>query len=143
VEMAQAEIDKTLKVNREKLLKAITQYEDYPEFIDNVTGVKVERQNDHEAIAHYHLSVMGKEFHYSLMMKEDRKAGKVKWELQESDFFKKNSGSWTLEAVSESETKAHYELEVEFKISVPGFILNRLVKGNLPKMLESFEKRAK
>jgi hypothetical protein len=36
-----------------------------------------------------------------------------------------------------------YSLALDFKIYVPGLVLNGLVKSQLPKMLECFEKRAK
>ncbi len=85
---------------------------------------------------------MMKDVSYTLDHKEDAASCTIEWTLVESDFFKMNNGRWTLKAVAPGKTEAHYALEVEFKIPVPGLILNRLVKGSLPSMIKNFEKRA-
>ena len=140
--MAQAEIREVLAVDMEKLLDIITRYEDYPKFVDGVSSTKVERKGPGHARVTYSVSMM-KDFTYVLDLREDRKAGRVEWTLVESDMFKKNSGHWELKSAGPGKTEAFYQLEVEFRIPVPGLILNRLVKGNLPAMLKSFEKQAK
>ncbi len=140
--MADAEIKEKLKVSKEKLFKAITQYEDYPKFVENVTRVEVKRTSPTTARVVYWVSLM-KDVSYTLDLTEDFEAGTVKWTLVESDFFKKNNGSWKIKALGDAECEAVYALDVDFKIPVPGFILSKLVKGNLPGMLKSFEKQAK
>ncbi len=140
--MAQAEIREVLAVEMDKLFDVITRYEDYPKFVDGVNSIEVERKGPGHARVTYHVSMM-KDFSYVLDLREDRKKGRVEWTLIESDMFKVNNGLWELKAVGTGKTEAFYRLEVEFKIPVPGLILNRLVKGNLPSMVKSFEKQAK
>lgn len=140
--MAQAEIRETLAVDRERLFAAIVKYEDYPQFVDGCTAVKVERQGPGRARVTYEVSLI-KEVSYTLDHHEDAEKGIVEWKLVSSDFMKANSGRWELKAAGAGKTEAHYAVEIEFKIPVPGLILNRLVKGSLPAMIRSFEKRAK
>ena len=71
---------------------------------------------------------MSKDFTYTLDHSEDLKSGKVQWNLIESTLFKKNIGHWHLRESGNGKTDVHYKVEVEFKIPVPGFILNRLVE---------------
>ena len=139
--MAKAQYSDVVAVDLEKLWLAITRYEDYPGFVEGCTGVKVERKGSGAVRCAYTVSMM-KEVRYTLDHVEDRAAGIVRWSLVESEFFKLNTGRWELKAAGPGKTAVTYEIEVEFKISVPGFILNRLVKGSLPAMVKGFERRA-
>ncbi len=140
--MAQAEINEVLSVGIDKLWDAIVRYEDYPSFVEGCTGVKVERKGPGQARAAYNVSMI-KDITYQLDHKEDKQKGLVEWTLVDSDFMKKNNGRWILKSLGPNKTDVTYSIEIEFNIAVPGFILNRLVKGNLPAMLKGFEKRAK
>ncbi len=138
--MAQAEIHEVLPVDRDKFFSTVVRYEDYPKFVSGVSSVEVQRKGPGKARVTYKVSLI-KEVTYTLDLEEDEKSGKVSWTLVESDFFKKNDGFWEIQSVGKNKTDVRYGLEVEFKIPVPGLILNRLVKGNLPSMLKDFEKR--
>lgn len=139
--MAKAEIRETLAVDSKALFDVITRYEDYPQFVEGCTSVEVERKGPGRARATYKVSMM-KDITYTLDHREDPEKGIIEWTLVDSDFFKLNSGRWELKAAGAGKTEAHYALEAEFKIPVPGLILNRLIKGSLPPMVKSFEKRA-
>jgi len=140
--MAQAEIERTLLVDRDRLFSVITHYEDYPQFVDGVSAVQVERKSPGHTRVTYKVHMI-KEISYVLDLQENADAGTVSWTLVESDFMKVNQGGWRLKASGSGKTDIAYQVEVEFKIPVPGMILNRLVKGSLPAMIKSFENRAK
>lgn len=140
--MAQAEINEVLPVDKDKLFEAVVRYEEYPKFVEGVQTVKVERNGPGKARVSYVVNVMGKEADYVLDHEEDAGAGTVSWTLVESSIFKKNVGRWNIRAAGAGKSDVTYRLEVEFKIPVPGFILNRLVKGSLPGMLKNFEMKA-
>ena len=140
--MAQAEQEKTYDVDAAQYFQAVSQYEKYPEFVDGMKKVKVER-GPNGIVGHYDLSMMSKDMSYSLSLQEDQKAGKIHWTLLKSDFFKVNNGAWTIESLGAGKCKVHYSLEVEFSFSVPGFLLKGVVKSTLPTMMNSFYERAK
>jgi ribosome-associated toxin RatA of RatAB toxin-antitoxin module len=139
--MAQAEIQETLAVDKYKLFGTIVRYEEYPKFVDGCTAVEVERKSKSQARVTYHVNLL-KEISYTLDLTENAEQGTVEWTLVSSDFMKKNSGRWELKALGAGKTEAKYTVEIEFKIPVPGLILNRLVKGSLPSMIRGFEKQA-
>jgi ribosome-associated toxin RatA of RatAB toxin-antitoxin module len=141
--MAEAEFREVLGVDKDRLFQAITRYEDYPEFVEGCTAVTVERKAPGQARATYRVSVMGQDMSYTLEHREDPERGRVEWSLVESGFFKRNEGRWELKAAGPGRTDARYVVDLEFKVPVPGFILNRLVKGRLPDMVRSFEAQAK
>jgi ribosome-associated toxin RatA of RatAB toxin-antitoxin module len=138
--MAQAEFHETLAVDRDKLFQAVTRYEDYPQFVDGCTKVEVERK-DATAKVKYYVSMM-KDIQYTLLHNQDAASGVVTWDLITSDAMKKNTGRWELKSAGPGKTDVRYTVEIEFLIPVPGFILSKLVKGNLPSMIKSFQKRA-
>ena len=141
--MAQAEQEKTYDVDASKFFQAVTQLEKYPEFVDGMKKVVVEKGANGETIGHYELSMMSKDMSYSLKIKEDAAAGTLDWTLLKSDFFKVNNGAWKIESLGAGKCKVTYSLDVEFNFSVPGFILKSLVKGTLPTMMKNFYDRAK
>ncbi len=139
--MAQAEFKEVIQVDRDRLFQAITSYEEYPKFVEGCKSVQVQKRTEGQARVSYQVSMM-KDVSYTLDHQEDSQNGKVQWTLVESDAFKKNSGLWELKSLGNGKTEVLYRLDVEFKIPVPGFILNRLVKGSLPEMVKSFVKKA-
>jgi len=144
--MAGAEFHEVKDVNREKLFEALRRYEDYPKFVEGMKTAKVDRSKSGQIRASYEVSMM-KDVAYTLDLKEEYTPGaevyRIQWSLVESDSFKKNNGTWELRDAGKGKTDVKYSLEIEFNFSVPGFILNRLVKGSLPSMVEGFCKRAK
>ena len=140
--MAKAEFHEVVSADKDKLYQAIAKYEEYPQFVDGVESVSVERKGAGQARVSYRVNMM-KEVNYTLDHREDPAAGVVQWTMVDSDSFKLNNGRWELKSAGPGKTDVRYELEIEFKFSVPGFILNRLVKGSLPSMVESFAKRAR
>ena len=141
--MASTEYRDTLAVEPAKLVSVITRYEDYPEFVEGCTSVEVQERTQEKTRVEYRVNVMSQDVVYTLDHFEDPVTGKIEWNLVDSNFFKKNSGSWEIKANGKGKSEVLYSLDVEFKIPVPGFILNRLVKGSLPGMVKSFEKQAK
>lgn len=140
--MAQAEIKEVLSVDSEKLFQVITDYENYPDFVDACSGTKVGKREGGKVQVTYSVNLI-KEVSYTLEHIENKEAGTMSWRLVSSEFLKKNTGSWKIKALGPGKCEVLYNLEIEFKIPVPGLILNSLVKKSLPGMMRNFEKRAK
>jgi len=141
--MAQAENEKIYDVDAEKYFNVVADLEKYPEFVEGMKSVKMEKNSSGEIIAHYEFSMMKKDMSYTLNIKQDPTAGTLSWTLQKSEFFKVNNGAWKIESLGAGKCKVHYSLEVEFSFSVPSFMLKPMVKGTLPSMMDSFYQRAK
>jgi coenzyme Q-binding protein COQ10 len=140
--MAQAVHETTYDVDAAQLLSAVTDYAKYPEFVDGMKKVWSETVNG-ETIVHYDLSMMGKDMSYTLNLLEEPEKGHVSWTLLKSEFFKVNNGDWLIESLGPGRCKARYFSEVEFTFPVPAFVLKPMVKGAVPKMMDSFYQRAR
>jgi ribosome-associated toxin RatA of RatAB toxin-antitoxin module len=148
--MAKASLTEKMKVSKARYFKAVTNYASYPEFVAGCGSVDVKRERGNEAapgkpgIARvtYAVEVMGQKLDYTLDHIEDIDAGTISWKLASSAFVKHNEGLWTIRETGSDSCEVTYDIDIEFKIPVPGFILNRLVKGSLPPMLKGFEDHA-
>ena len=140
--VAKADQEKTYDVSADQYYQSVTQYEQYPEHVEGMKGIRVER-NGNQIVGHYDLSMMGKEISYSLNLVEDPANKAMNWTLKKSDFFTVNNGAWKITSTGSKSCKVHYSVEVEFNLPVPGFLLKGIVKSQLPAMMNSFYERAK
>ena len=139
--MAKVVREKEMNVSCALLLRAITEAENYPKFLSEVVSAKKVSGTPEKYQVCFEIEVV-KRFQYTLEFQTNGK-DKVSWKLVDSDFFKKNEGTWSLKAVSDKKTAVHYELDVDFGFLVPGFISKKLTEISLPKMFDAFELRAK
>jgi ribosome-associated toxin RatA of RatAB toxin-antitoxin module len=118
----------------------IVDYEKYPEFLAEITQVKVLKRNGHVVDAEYTASMI-KTVSYSLRL-TGTPPTTVRWSLLKASFMKTNDGGWALEDLGDGRTKATYGLEVRVSRLVPGKIVDKLTVTTLPATLEAFKKRA-
>jgi ribosome-associated toxin RatA of RatAB toxin-antitoxin module len=123
----------------ETVFGIITDYEKYPEFLSEVKAIRVSQRLEGEAVVQHEVNVL-KTIRYTLKLKEE-KPRRVSWSLVEGELMRENRGSWLLEPEGK-QTRATYSIEMTLGPLVPKAIVNALVDSSLPKMLESFKKRA-
>ena len=137
------------KVTREKemavsvgdLWKVITDFERYPDFVEEVVLAKPLKSAGQKQVVQFEIEVV-KRFQYTLEFSQVE-GKELSWRLVESNFFKKNDGRWLLRDLGGDKTHATYEVDLGFGFLVPGWVTKKLTEVNLPKMLDAFEKRAK
>jgi ribosome-associated toxin RatA of RatAB toxin-antitoxin module len=132
--------EKEMGVSTDALWKVITDFESYPDFVDEVVLAK-KVSGGKGQIVQFELEVV-KRFQYTLEFHTVEKK-ELSWKLVESNFFKKNDGRWLLKDLGGNRTHATYEVDVGFGFMVPGWVTRKLTEVNLPKMLEAFESRAR
>lgn len=120
-------------------LAVITDYESYPEFLKEVSEVKVEKKSPAATEVTYTLDLI-KKFSYTLKM-TPKPPSKVTWTFVKGDVMKDNKGEWNLEEISPGVTKATYSIDVSLGLLVPGAIAKMLIGNNLPAMLKAFKER--
>lgn len=125
----------------EEFYKIVSDYEKYPEFLNEVKKCKVLKTEKNKKLVEYQVSVV-KNFTYQLWMTEVP-GKKISWEFAGGDIFKTSVGSWALEAEGKGKCKATYEVEATFSMFVPGPIAKALVSVNLPAMMQAYHDRVK
>ena len=139
--MAKVETTDVFKTSIEKVYGVIIDYQSYPDFVDGVSSVKILEQDENGARVEYSLNLI-KKFTYIIKLTHQA-PNTVSWEFESGDIFKKNTGSWKLIDLGNNETEVTYQLDIEFKGFAPKAVVNKLVSGNLPKMMRQYHQRAK
>jgi coenzyme Q-binding protein COQ10 len=130
-----------INVSKEDFRKVLSDYESYPQFLDELKNVKVDSKTGDTYRVTYFVSLLGKEISYTLDLTHGANGG-VTWKLVKGDFMKSNVGRWVLAETGPSSIRATYELEMGFPLIVPGAVVSQLQKNSLPKMLQAFKQRA-
>jgi coenzyme Q-binding protein COQ10 len=138
--MAEAQRSIVINAPLEKVFSVITDYDRYGEFLQEVKRVTSKNRQGNEVEVHYEVDVI-KTIKYAVKMKET-KPSRVEWSFINGEMMKDNRGSWVLEDAGNGTTKATYNIEMKLGALVPGSVVKALVETQLPKMLESFKKRA-
>lgn len=140
--MARAERTEVYDVPAEKMYKAITDYKNYPSFVDGMRSVEVQTESADGATVKFNLSLI-KEISYMIKLAH-KPNQEVSWSLVTGDMMKVNNGKWTLKDLGNNKTEVTYSLEVELKGFLPGLgmIEKTLVTTNLPLNMKAFAKRA-
>jgi len=135
--LAQQTID--IGVSPETVFGVISDYEAYPEFLQLMEHVRVVRSEGHVVDAEFTLHLITR-LEYTLRLVGTPYTG-LSWTLL-GGAFRANAGGWTLEPLPDGTTRAHYRLNVEVGMFVPGAIVTRLVGRDLPQTLRAFKARA-
>ena len=142
--MAGASKSVEINVPLEKVYSVITDYEKYPEFLDEQTGAKLLSRKGNVAEVEFKLKVV-KEITYKLRLTEQPPGGTagvgLSWVMISGEMMKSNDGGWKLEAVGPDKTKATYSADIGLGMLVPKSIANMLIEQTLPKTLDAFKKR--
>jgi coenzyme Q-binding protein COQ10 len=139
--MASAERTETFDVEASKIFKVLTDYANYPKFMDGVSSVEVLSRSGNTAVVKYNINII-KKFTYTINITEVENQS-VSWTFKEGDLFKSNNGSWIIKDNNNGTCDVTYKLDLDFKVMVPGMISKQLVSSNLPSMMKAVGKRAK
>ena len=139
--MASAERTEVFDVAIDKLFKVITDYENYPDFMDGVSSVNLIERKGNKAKVEFHINII-KKFNYTLLLTEEA-PNKLSWTFESGDLFKRSEGAWELKDNGDGSTEVTYRVDIDFKMMVPSMMTKKLVSGNLPSMMKSVAVKAK
>lgn len=139
--MASAEKTEVFDVEQEKIFKVLSDLKSYPDFMTGVEEVEVLEENANVIKAKYHLNLI-KKFSYTLNHTIEE-PNRISWTMVDGDLMKKSDGSWTLKDLGNGQTEVTYQVDIDFKVMVPGMISKKLVSSNLPSMMKAVKEKAK
>ncbi len=123
----------------EHLLAVLQAYGRYPEFIPEIQAIRVEPRPDGRTWVTYKLDAKLMPIDYTL---EHWLAAplRLEWRLVRGDFFRANSGSWSLEP-QDGGTRATYAIDLLLG-KMPDSLSRALQETGLPRLLGHFKSRA-
>ena len=134
--MAKVSLTKEVAARQNDFFGVVCDYQRYPEFISEIKNTKMISIKPKRV--EFTLELV-KTFHYVLEFRE-KSPTEISWKLMNSNLFKKNSGGWKIQKKN-GVLSVTYSLDVEFGFLVPSLVVNRMVKKDLPKMIERFSNR--
>ena len=143
-----------IKASRENVVRVLTDYKKYPEFMPNVTRIEIVEQTGNEAVLNYTLTLpLGKIKKYRLRISERTLADKTsilewkmqKWpELKMEETISDTTGYWHIEEKGENISLVLYHVYTDpgpIPLSM-GWIVNVLSKNSVPEVLLQTKRRA-
>ncbi|OVE81862.1 hypothetical protein BVY03_02490, partial [bacterium K02(2017)] len=102
----------SIKINATpaKCYKVIWDFENYPEYIDDLNEVEVKNKKSTTCEVTYHIKII-KDITYTLNMK-GTKSKKIEWSFVNGDFMKDNHGFWDFKEIKKGVTEATYSIDV-------------------------------
>jgi hypothetical protein len=143
-----------VKASRKSVLRVVTDYKKYPEFMPNVSRIDIVEQRGNEAVLNYTLSLpMGKIKKYRLKISESTPGNQysllewhmLKWpEVKVEETIADTTGYWRIEEKSQNSSLVLYHVYTD-PGSIPfglGWIVDVLTKKSVPDVLLQTRKRA-
>lgn len=109
----------------ERVRAAILDVEAYPSWARDLKAVTVESRDGHGR-AHevtFRAAAMGRSTSYTL--RYDHTEDRIGWELVRGDLTRRLDGSYQLEPAGDASTRVTYDLSIELKVPLPGFVKRR------------------
>ncbi len=129
-----------IDASREDLLAVITDFPAYPDFLPDMVDAQVISAGDGSWEVRFGLHLI-RRLDYTLRLVQEG-PNRIRWNLIEG-IFRKNNGGWEIEVLEEGKrVRAHYDIEIQVGMFLPGSLVNTLVQKSLPDMLGRFKKRA-
>jgi ribosome-associated toxin RatA of RatAB toxin-antitoxin module len=117
--------------------------EDYPEWAADVKLVVVKERDDQgrPSIASFRVAAFGRSSTYTLRYDYSAAPQQLSWVLVEGDIISKLDGLYRFEP-SDGGTLVTYQLEVELRVPIPGFVKQRAAQRITATALRELKARA-
>ncbi len=122
-----------------KLFTLLTDYENYPKLIPEIKQVKVERIAPNVVLLKEKFAFL---IEIQLITRiYEYPHNKIIWELENSNVFQTNSGSWELKELEENFTNLIYQVKFSLKIAFPDFIIRNVLEENNRTLMKRIKNR--
>ena len=129
-----------IKAPIERVFEVITDFERYPDFLDEMEATEVIKKGKRSTQARF-TAKLAAPVRYTLDFKL-KGPDRVDWSLVEGDFMEANDGSWELSSLEPNLTDATFTMEVKFPFWVPASMAEGTLKSGLPGMMQGFKREA-
>jgi ribosome-associated toxin RatA of RatAB toxin-antitoxin module len=116
-----------MRASPERLYETVLDFERYPEWAADIKHVEVvERDAEGRGtVVAWRAAAFGRSTSYTLRYDYAGAPQAVSWVLDRGDITSKLDGAYVFDPAGEASTQVTYNLEVELKIPLPGFVKRR------------------
>lgn len=115
----------------------VVDYENYPKFFPEFKSCQVIDRDGTAQIVEFSADY-GKLVTYTLRIEHDEAKLKTRWSYVGGDL-KDSTGGWEFQDAGGGKTRVLYDVDAAIGFFVPKFVVDRLTKGNVPKMFEQLK----
>jgi hypothetical protein len=111
----------------ERCLAVVTDFERYPEWVGDVKDVTVLERDDEGrgSVVAFRAAAFGRSTSYTLAYSYGTSPLGVSWSQREGDITSRLDGSYRFEPTGDGDTTVTYELSVDLRVPIPGFVKRR------------------
>lgn len=112
----------------ERCYEVVSNVEEYPSWVPDVKEVKVLERDDQDRPlkVSFRAAAFGRSTHYTLVYDYSKAPEVLSWTLEEGDMTSKLDGSYQFFSEPSGATRVTYELSVELRVPIPGFVKRRV-----------------
>ncbi len=105
----------------------LTAFEAYPEWAADIKAVTVDERDEEgrARLVTFRAAAFGRSTSYTLRYDYDRAPGELAWVQVTGDLTRRLDGAYVLEPAGDEATEIRYDLVVELKVPLPGFVKRR------------------
>jgi len=118
----------TIAGTPERCFAIVTDFERYPEWVADVKEVRVlERDPDGRgSVVSFRAGAFGRSTNYVLSYDYSNAPFVVSWRQKDGDLTSRLDGKYEFHAANDGTTEVSYELSVELRVPIPGFVKRRV-----------------
>jgi len=128
-----------------ELYDVVTDYESYPRFFTDFTGVTVHEKQDAVWTVEFRAKVV-KEISYTLRIEHDHEGLKTRWTFLRGKLVSDSRGGWTFSEVPAG-ARIDYEASIEVNAPLPGFVKKKIqdaiLNRSIATMFDQLEREAR
>lgn len=111
----------------ERCLAVVADVEAYPRWVADLKQVEVLERDDEgrAAVVHFRAGAFGRSTSYVLAYDWSSAPEEVSWIQKEGDLTNRLDGRYRFAATGDGQTEVRYELAVELRVPIPGFVKRR------------------
>jgi ribosome-associated toxin RatA of RatAB toxin-antitoxin module len=122
----------TIAATPERCFAVVTDFEHYPEWVADVKEVHVLERDDQGrgVVVSFRAGAFGRSTSYVLAYDYSKAPNVVSWTQQDGDLTSRLDGTYEFQTAGDGMTEVRYELSVELRVPIPGFVKRR-VEANI------------
>lgn len=117
----------TIRSSPAHCYEVLTDFHRYPEWAGEIKAVSVEERDDEgrPSLVTYRTAAFGRSTSYTLRYDYSGAPQKLSWVQVSGDLTRRLDGEYVIEATEQGDAEVNYELLVELKVPLPGFVKRR------------------
>ncbi|HET6793673.1 MAG TPA: SRPBCC family protein [Acidimicrobiales bacterium] len=117
----------TIRATPAQCFQVVTDFDNYPQWAADIKQVTIEERDDQGRAARvtFRAAAFGRSTTLTLDYDYSRAPGRLEWTQARGDLTNRYDGAYSFEAVGDGDTEVTYDLDVELRVPLPGFIKRR------------------